>query len=42
MIPGNEQAVAGKQRAMVQEGETGKIVEEEDETEHKTSEVWLE
>jgi hypothetical protein len=28
--------------AMVQEGETGKIVEVEDETEHKTVEVWLE
>ena len=28
--------------AMVQEGETGKIVEVEDEAEHKTIEVWLE
>ena len=28
--------------AMVQEGETGKMVEVEDETEHKTIEVWLE
>ena len=28
--------------AMVQEGETGKIVEVEDEAEHKTVEVWLE
>ncbi len=28
--------------AMVQEGETGKIVEIEDEAEHKTIEVWLE
>jgi hypothetical protein len=27
---------------MVQEGETGKIVEVEDEAEHKTIEVWLE
>jgi hypothetical protein len=28
--------------AMVQEGESGKIVEVEDEAEHKTVEVWLE
>ena len=28
--------------AMVQEGETGKMVEVEDEAEHKTIEVWLE
>ncbi len=28
--------------AMVEEGETGKIVEVEDEAEHKTIEVWLE
>jgi hypothetical protein len=28
--------------AMVQEGETGKIVEVEDEAQHKTIEVWLE
>jgi hypothetical protein len=28
--------------AMVHEGETGKIVEVEDEAEHKTIEVWLE
>ena len=28
--------------AMVQEGETGKIVDVEDEAEHKTIEVWLE
>jgi len=28
--------------AMVQEGETGNIVEVEDEAEHKTIEVWLE
>ena len=28
--------------AMVQEGETGKIVEVEDEAQHKTVEVWLE
>jgi hypothetical protein len=28
--------------AMVQGGETGKIVEVEDEAEHKTIEVWLE
>ena len=28
--------------AIVQEGETGKIVEVEDEAEHKTVEVWLE
>jgi len=28
--------------AMVQEGETGKLVEVEDEAEHKTIEVWLE
>lgn len=28
--------------AMVQEGETGKLVEVEDEAEHKTVEVWLE
>jgi hypothetical protein len=27
---------------MVQEGESGKIVEVEDEAEHKTVEVWLE
>jgi len=28
--------------AMVQQGESGKIVEVEDEAEHKTVEVWLE
>ncbi len=28
--------------AMVQEGETGNLVEVEDEAEHKTIEVWLE
>jgi len=28
--------------AMAQEGETGEIVEVEDEAEHKTIEVWLE
>ena len=28
--------------AMVQDGETGRIVEVEDEAEHKTIEVWLE
>jgi hypothetical protein len=28
--------------AMVQQGETGKMVEVEDEAEHKTIEVWLE
>ena len=28
--------------AMVREGETGKIVEVEDEAQHKTIEVWLE
>lgn len=28
--------------AMVQEGETGKMVEVEDEAQHKTIEVWLE
>ena len=28
--------------AMVQEGETGKMVEVDDEAEHKTIEVWLE
>jgi hypothetical protein len=28
--------------AMVQDGETGKMVEVEDEAEHKTIEVWLE
>jgi hypothetical protein len=28
--------------AMVQEGETEKLVEVEDEAEHKTIEVWLE
>ncbi len=28
--------------AMVQEGESGRIVEVEDEAEHKTIEVWLE
>ena len=28
--------------AMVQDGETGKLVEVEDEAEHKTIEVWLE
>jgi hypothetical protein len=28
--------------AMVQEGEPGKMVEVEDEAEHKTIEVWLE
>jgi hypothetical protein len=28
--------------AMIHEGETGKIMEMEDEAEHKTIEVWLE